>query len=95
MPVVEGLVWDDENEEEVWHHGLEPSDVASVFEAGHALFKNKRHRRGLFQVVGKDAQGRYLTVIIQPTRDRTLWRVVTGWPSSTGEITKAKQQGIR
>jgi hypothetical protein len=76
----------------VARHDVDPDDVDAVLEGRFAIFRNRRDGRGQYQLVGKDSQGRYLTVIVEPTsRDADRWRVVTAWQSKLSEISKARR----
>ena len=87
MPRIYELEFDEENEEELWRHGLDVVRVAAVLADRPAFFRNKRRRTGLYKMVGPDASGVMLTVIIRPTAVRGRWRAVTGWQSTKGEVT--------
>jgi uncharacterized DUF497 family protein len=87
-PEIHELAFDDENEEELGRHGITPGNIEDILAGGYSLVRNKRRRRGLYKIIGKDRGGRIVTVIVEPTRKRTVWRPVTGWPSTRGEITQ-------
>ena len=95
MPKVQTFAWDEDNEEHVDRHGLTAEAIDQILAERVVAFRNKRGARGAYLVVGRDFQGRYLTVIIEPSPvDSTEWRVITAWPSSPAEQNKAKRQGI-
>ena len=73
------LVFDDENEEKLWSHGLVPSDLLEVLEGPHVVRKNRRDRRGLLLVGGSDSRGRCIIFPVEPTHLPTMWRPITGW----------------
>jgi hypothetical protein len=86
LPVIEGFVWDDENEDKVWVHGLRPGDIDSMLDSTHVVRRNRKDRRGVQQVIGCDRGGRVITVIIEPVGvEGRLWRPVTAWPSKPSE----------
>ena len=91
------FLWDEENERKVQAHGLSPNDIDDVLGTeSFAVFENRRGLPGSYQVVGRDFNGRWVTVIVQPTAfSPGVWRPRTAWPSKRGEITKARRQGVR
>jgi hypothetical protein len=94
-PRVDEFAWDPENIEKVHAHGLRPDDIDDALDSGPAFFRNRRDRRGMYQLVGRDRSGRYITVVIEPSaRGRGVWRPITAWFSKQGEITKARKQGV-
>lgn len=89
------FLWDEVNEEKVSAHGISPDDVDDVLGEPFATFRNRRGMRGAYQLVGRDRQGRYVTIIIEPViGDTGIWRPVTAWPSKSSEASRAQQQGV-
>jgi uncharacterized DUF497 family protein len=88
MPTIHDLVFDDENESKLWKRGIAPEDVFDLVAAPHLVVRNKRRRRGLYKLIGRGTDGRMLTIVIERTFSKTVWRPVTGWPSTAGEITQ-------
>ena len=84
-PQIRDLAFDDENEDKLARRNISPEDVHDILAQPHVLVRNRRHRRGVYKIVGRDAGGRVLTVILEQTRIRTTWRPVTGWASSKAE----------
>ena len=85
MPDVADFLFDDENEDKLAAHGLTQERVLQVLENRHIVVKNRRRRCGVFLIVGPDNGGAYITVPVEPTHDRLLWRPVTAWPSKDHE----------
>ena len=85
MPDVVDFLFDDENEAKMGNHGLTARRVLQVLENRHIVVKNRRRRRGVFLIVGTDNGGAHITVPVEPTHDRLLWRPVTAWPSTDHE----------
>jgi uncharacterized DUF497 family protein len=88
MPTIHDLVFDEENEEKLWKRRIDPEDVFDVVAKPHLVVRNRRRRRGLYKLIGRGKDGRMLTIILEATSKRTVWRPVTGWPSTAGEITQ-------
>jgi len=89
--------FDDDNLDELWEHGVTDEDVLYVHERSDTLFlRNKKrasgtHKRasGTHKMVGRDARGRLLTIILSPvSRRQGTWRPITGYPSNPYECTK-------
>ncbi|MCC6381953.1 MAG: hypothetical protein IT304_05555 [Dehalococcoidia bacterium] len=96
MIAVEEFYWDETNEKKVQDHGLSADDVDALLLAGpFVVFANRKGLPGSYQLVGRDLNGRYVTVIIQPVPGVPGgWRPVTAWLSKKGEMTKAQHQGV-
>jgi uncharacterized DUF497 family protein len=91
---IEAFLWDDDNEAKVAAHGLRPEDVDATLETRHAVFSNPRGRPGSAILVGRDGNGRWITIVIEPVPSTDDWRPRTAWPSKLGEITRARKQGM-
>lgn len=73
------FLFDDENEEKLWAHGLTLFSLLEVLEHPHMIRRNRKDRRGLYLVVGRDARGRCIAIPVEPTHVSTTWRPVTAW----------------
>jgi len=86
MPQIDGFLWDDRCEAKVWAHGLSPVEVDSILDGDFLVRRNRKARRGPFQMIGRSRGGRVITVIIEPTTTSPLlWRPITAWPSKPSE----------
>lgn len=54
--------WDDDNEEHIARHGVTPAEVEEVF---FFRFSVRRGRQGRYLVLGRSAEGRHLSVVIE------------------------------
>ncbi len=94
-PVIEDLVWDDENDEHLLRHGVRSRDLLAILESTFVVLRNKRGQRGPYKLVGRSGNGSLVCLIIEPVSgDPKRWRPVTGWPASRGEGTAARRQGV-
>lgn len=86
--------FDDDNLDELWDHQITDEDVFSVHERGDTIFlRNKNNEAGTHKMVGRDANGRLLTIILKPiSRREGIWRPVTGYLSNSYEERKWKDQ---
>ena len=84
-PTVAGFVFDDDNEEKFAGHGLNARRVQQVLDGTHVVALNRKARRGLYLVIGRDHGGAVITIPVEPTRDPLLWRPITAWPSKKRE----------
>ena len=82
---INDLLFDDENEEKLARRGIGVEDVLDMLGQPHVVIRNKKRRRGLYKMIGKDRGGRVLTVILEATAIKNAWRPVTGWPSTVPE----------
>ena len=78
---------DDENEEKIATHGLSASQVVQVLDNVHLIIRNRKRRRGLYLLVGRDNGGACIAIPVEPTHVSTLWRPITAWPCKTHERT--------
>ncbi len=78
-PVIRGLVFDDENEEKMWSHGVTTDAASQVLEAHFNVVRNRKERRAQFLIIGTDRQGRCIALPIEETNDPEMWRPVTAW----------------
>lgn len=87
MPEVKELEFDENNEGELRKHGIDPVQAFAVLSGTPLYVRNKRRRSAIYKVIGPDAGGTMLTVLISPTAVKGRWRPVTGWASTKGEQT--------
>ncbi len=66
-------------------HGISPRQVIQVLDSEHIIVPNRGKRRGAYLLIGRDHGGACISVPVEPTRDRTLWRPITAWPSKNHE----------
>lgn len=92
-PRIEAFLIDDENEEKFAAHGLSVHHVRQVPDNVYVILRNRKRRRGLYLVVGRDNGGRCLAVPVEPTRKAGLWRPITAWPCKTHERTMLEKSG--
>ena len=85
--------FDEHNLDELWEHGIIDEDVLSVHEGRTLFLRNKKQASGKYKMVGRDARGRLLTIVITPiSRREGIWRPITGYPSSRFERRKWSEQ---
>jgi uncharacterized DUF497 family protein len=68
------LLWDEENEEHVLRHNLDPEEVEQAFYSSSSIIRQSRD--STYRVIGGSNGGRYLTIIVAP-RPGGNWCVVT------------------
>ena len=73
------FTFDEENEDKIVGHGLTPWRVAQILENEHLVIRNRKQRRALYLVIGRDHGGSCIAVPVEPTHDPTCWRPVTAW----------------
>lgn len=98
MVRVDAFAWDEVNESKVERHGLSADRVDEVLDRRVAIFRNRRGMRGAYLLVGRDFQGRHITVIIERYAvvdpNEHIWRPVTAWASKASEVANADRQGV-
>ncbi|MCD6030615.1 MAG: hypothetical protein K0S78_2789 [Thermomicrobiales bacterium] len=71
--------------EKLWNHGLTVTQARSVLGQSWVVTRNRRGRAAPYLLIGRDEQGRCLTMPIVPTDDPLTWRVITGWNCKPSE----------
>ena len=92
-PRIEAFLVDDENEEKIAAHGLLTRQVTEVLENVHVILRNRRRRRGLYLVVGRDNSGVCIAIPVELTHEPTLWRPITAWLCKAQERTMLQRRG--
>lgn len=87
-----GFIYDYENEAKFANRGLSSGVVDQILDNELAIFRNRKRRRGLYLVIGRDHGGGYITVPIEKTAKFGYWRPITAWRSKQSEIIRFHQQ---
>ncbi len=85
IPRIFVFVIDDMNEAKFARHRLRARQVTQVLGNRHVVVPNRKGRRGLYLVVGRDNGGEFISIPIEPTNDVSVWRPVTAYPSKRHE----------
>lgn len=86
-PVIEEFLIDDLNETKISSHGLSVRQTIQVLENKHIIIPNRKHRRGLYLVIGMDNGGNCIAIPVERTYDSRLWRPITAWFCKDSERT--------
>jgi hypothetical protein len=81
--------------DELWCHGPRPDQVLSVLTRRWVVIRNRPGRAAPYLPIGRDDQGRCLTMPIVPTDDPLTWRVITGWTCKPSEPEGLMSEHIR
>ncbi len=84
-PVIEAFLIDDLNETKIFSHGLSVRQIIQVLENEHAIIPNRKRRRGIYLVIGRDNGGSCIAIPIEPTHGSNVWRPITAWPCKPHE----------
>lgn len=85
----EGFEWDEEeNEAELWTHGIRWWGVEDVFWNGPTWTRDKRDASGDYKMIGETDGGRRLTIVVEVKTVRRILRPITGWNSTKGELSR-------
>lgn len=76
--------------DKLWSHGLRPEQVRSVLDRRWVATRNRPDRAAPYLLIGRDDQGRCLTMPIVPTDDPLVWRIITGWYCKRSEAAKLR-----
>jgi len=85
IPIISEFLFDDENEDKMAVHGLTARQVSQVLDNEHVVVPNRKRRRGLYLVIGRDHGGMMISVPVEPTHDPQIWRPITSWLSKASE----------
>ena len=86
-PFVLDFEFDEANTRKIEAHGITEDEVHSVLTNNPRFILNKRGRAGSYLMIGPTLGGKMLPVPLAPVKDKPgLWRPVTAWHSSRGEI---------
>ena len=80
--VVERLTWTAEAVVHVRRHGVTPADIDEVFANAPRYFEDLPGRSGTHIMLGPNASGRFLYVVIAPGVFEGEWVIVTAYPYS-------------
>jgi hypothetical protein len=64
-PSIDTFSFDDENEDEIATHGLSTRQVIQVLDNVHIILPNRKGRRGLCLIIGRDNGGTCISVPIE------------------------------
>ena len=84
-PRVADFAFDDENVDKMWEHGIRQEQVRQVLDNRPAIVVNRKGRRGLYMIIGRDNGGACIAVPIEPTTDVLVWRPITAWHCKESE----------
>lgn len=82
MLEIESLVWDDWNVEHIARHDVTPEEVEDACASEILAWPTYR---GRFLAIGKTAQDRVLTVVLEPWLEERTYYVITARPASRRE----------
>lgn len=89
---IEAFAFDEENEEKINSHGISIRRVQQILENPYLDVPNRRNRRALRLMIGRDNGGACICVPIEPTRDPKVWRPVTAWPCKDSELQRLERE---
>ncbi len=93
-PEISDFLIDEDNEEKFAAHGISVRQVLQILENSHVLVPNRRGRRGLYLVLGRDNGGSCVAVPVEPTHVVDLWRPITAWPCKASESAQLARRNI-
>lgn len=80
------LRWWPENERKLSANRVAPWEADELVETGDWAVTVHPGYPHQVRIIGPTSAGRFVTVALEPTENPTVWRPVTGWESSRGEI---------
>jgi uncharacterized DUF497 family protein len=85
MIQIYAFLFDEENEEKLAAHGIRQEQVAQILDDDYRVESNRKGRRAVFLVIGRDWGGACIAVPVEPTHDPYLWRPIAAWPCKASE----------
>jgi hypothetical protein len=93
LPIdVYDLLFDDRNLAKLAQHGLSLRDAREVLDENPRLMVNRSPDGAPYVLIGPNTFGTIITLPIDPTADRVVWRPRTGYPSSALEIASYEER---
>lgn len=92
-PAVFDLQFDTSNVGEMDRHAVTEDEVWQVLDGSPVFLPNKKAHAATLLMVGPTLGGRFVIVPLAPMAERGLWRPVTAWTSSGGEVTRYYANG--
>jgi hypothetical protein len=89
---IEYLEWDEENEAKLAVHGISPVEANSVIRLNAWVGDVNVAYPDQVRIIGPVRTGRFITLVLEPTEDPAVWRPVTGWPATDGEIAYHREE---
>ena len=85
MIQIYAFLFDDDTEEKFAVHGIRRTQVAQILDEDPVILLNRKGRRGVYLIIGRDWGGACIAVPIEPTHDPYLWRPITAWYCKASE----------
>jgi hypothetical protein len=64
---------------------LTVEQVRQVLDNAFTVVPNRKNRRAMYLIIGRDLSGQCITIPIESTYDPILWRPVTAWHCKANE----------
>ena len=69
---IEAFLFDDENEEQIGSYGLSASQIVRVLYNMHVVLPNRKKRRGLYLIIGRDNGGACISIPVESTHEAAV-----------------------
>lgn len=73
-----------------WAHGITRRQVEEVLENRFIVTINRKDRAAAYLAIGRDNNGRCITIPVVPTEEQTVWRPITAWYCKPAEAAKLR-----
>ncbi|HEV8639170.1 MAG TPA: hypothetical protein VG370_33605 [Chloroflexota bacterium] len=80
------LRWRPDNERKLIANGVAPWEADELVETGDWAVTVHPDYPDQVRIIGPASAGCFVTIALEPTANPAVWRPVTGWPSTAGEI---------
>lgn len=90
QPTIARLLISERARDKMWRHGIDTWRAFQVLANPYVVIRNRADRAADRVLIGRDDQGRCLTIPVLPTDDPYTWRAITAWPCKPGEAAKLR-----
>lgn len=84
------LVYSGRAIDKMWEHRIISDQIDAVLPGRSIIVRNRRNRAAPYVLIGRDDQGRCLTIPIVPTEDPLVWRAITAWYCKPSDAAKLR-----
>ena len=86
------LLWDDVNDPHLLQHGITADKADELVKLDVWVVSRHPSYPDQVRIVGHTRSGRWLTIVLEPTHLRDVWRPVTGWDATHEEVAYWREQ---
>ena len=89
---IERLAWYRPNIAKLAAHGVAQYEADDMILENAWVVDVDDYYANQVRVIGPTSSGRFITLVLDATDDPSVWRPITGWPSSDAEIAYHREE---